>query len=74
LIVPRSAVLPNDGRYILFTVEKGRAKEHTVRVGLQNKNEVEVSMSTDLPSDAPVVTLGNYQLKDGMSVKVDEAR
>ena len=74
LIVPRSSVLPNDGSYILFTVERGRAKEHTVRVGLQNKNEVEVIMPADLPIDAPVVTLGNYQLKDGMSVKVDAAR
>ncbi len=74
LIVPRSAVLPMDDHYILFTVENGRAKEHTVRLGLQNKTEVQIIAATEFPSDAPVVILGNTQLKDDMSVKVDPAR
>lgn len=74
LIVPRSAVLPRDDHYILFTVENGRAKEHSVHLGLQNKTEVQIIAATKFPSDAPVVILGNTQLKDGMLVKVDEAR
>ncbi len=73
LIVPRSAVLPQEDRYVLFTVKDGRTKKHTVRVGLENEKDVEV-ITTDLHPDDPVVTLGNYELKDGMAVKVDESR
>src|SRR4029077_5178351 len=32
LIVPRSAVLPEEDHYVLFTVKDGRAREHRVRV------------------------------------------
>ena len=62
LIVPRSAVLPEEDHYILFTVKDGRAREHTVRVDLENDKEVEV-IATDLHPGEPVVILGNYDLK-----------
>ena len=73
MIVPRSAVLPEEDHYILFTIKDGRAQEHTVRVGLENEKDVEV-IANDLQAGEPVVTLGNYELKDGMAVKVDESR
>jgi membrane fusion protein, multidrug efflux system len=73
LVVPRSAVLPAADRYILFTVKGGRAQEHTVQARLANEREVEVK-GTDLVAGEPVVTLGNYELKDGMAVKVDPSR
>jgi membrane fusion protein (multidrug efflux system) len=73
LIVPRAAVMPRDDHYVLFTIREGHAREHNVRVGLQNKNHVEV-IGTELHADEPVVTLGNYELKDGMPVKVDGSR
>ena len=37
------------------------------------KKEVEVT-AKDLHPGEQVVTLGNYELKDGMRVKVDESR
>ena len=40
LIVPRAAVLPEEDHYILFTVKDGRAREHTVRVDLENEKDV----------------------------------
>jgi len=72
-IVPRSAVLPEEDHYVLFTVKDGRAREHTVRVDLENEKEVTV-IANDLHTGEPVVILGNYELKDGMAVKVDESR
>lgn len=73
LVVPRSAVLPDADRYVLFTVKGGRAQEHTVQVRLANAQEVQVS-GKDLVAGEPVVTLGNYELKDGMAVKVEPSR
>lgn len=73
LIVPRSAVLPEEDHYVLFTVKDGYAREHTVRVGLENGKDAEVA-AKELQPGEPVVTLGNYELKDGMPVKMDELR
>lgn len=73
LLVPRSAVLPERDHYVLFTVKAGRAEQHTVQVGMENENEVAVN-GKDLYAGEPVVTLGNYELKDGMAVKADPSR
>jgi membrane fusion protein (multidrug efflux system) len=70
LVVPRSAVLPQDARHILFTISEGRAVKHTVRLGIQNENEVEISGGGLVPGDK-VVVKGNYELKDGMTVNVE---
>src|SRR6266576_3985960 len=43
LIVPRSAVLPNESReYKVFAVENGRAVKHAVKIGAENPKEVQV--------------------------------
>ena len=72
-IVPRSAVLPEEDHYVLFTVKDGRAREHTVRVDVENEKDVQV-IAKDLHTGEPVVTLGNYELKDGMAVRVEKAK
>jgi membrane fusion protein, multidrug efflux system len=73
LIVPRAAVLPaGDGSYTLFTLKDGRAVKHLVRLNLQNDQEVEFQNS-GLRVGEPVVVVGNYELKDGMAVKIQEA-
>ena len=73
LLVPRSAVLPEEDHYILFTVKDGRAEQHTVQVSMENDKEVAVN-GKNLHAGQPVVTLGNYELKDGMAVKADRSR
>ena len=73
LLVPRSAVLPEGDHYVLFTVKDGHAREHTVRVGLENGKDAEVAAKELQPGES-VVTLGNYELKDGMAVKTDGLR
>jgi len=70
LVVPRSAVLPNESRgFEVFTVANNHAVKHTVKVGAENPNEMEV-IADDLHPGDPVVTVGNYELEDGMAVEV----
>jgi membrane fusion protein (multidrug efflux system) len=74
LVVPLSAILPNDKKeFELFTIENGRAKEHTVKVGLANKREAEIS-APDLQPGQQVVTVGNYELQDGMAVEIAKSK
>ena len=72
LIVPRAAVLPEEDKFVLFTVDNGRAVKHIVKVGLENREEVNV-IAPDLQPGEPVVVLGNYELKDKMAVVPDGA-
>lgn len=73
LLVPRSALLPEGDHFVVFTVKAGRAEEHKMKIRLENGQQAEVS-GENLQAGAPVVTLGNYELKDGMAVKVDPSR
>lgn len=66
-LVPRQAVLPDDGAYSLFTVEKGLAIKHIVQRGLENDTQIEV-IASDLNTRDEVVVLGNYELEQGMPV------
>jgi membrane fusion protein (multidrug efflux system) len=69
-LVPRSAVLPEDNNYVLYTAEKGRAAKHIVNIGFKNPEEVEV-ISDQLQQGQQVVVTGNYELEDNMPVKVE---
>jgi membrane fusion protein, multidrug efflux system len=70
LVVPRSAVLPNESReFELFTVTNNRATKHTVKIGAENPKEIQV-ITDDLHEGEPVVTVGNYELEDGMAVEI----
>lgn len=70
LAVPRSAVLPNESReFEVFTVTNNRAVRHTVKIGAENSNEIQI-IADDLREGDPIVTVGNYELEDGMAVKI----
>jgi len=70
LVVPRPAVLPNESReFEVFTVANNRATKHTVKIGAENPNEIQVT-ADDLHEGDPVVTVGNYELEDGMAVEI----
>lgn len=73
LIVPRDAVLPGEQDYELFTVKDGHAVKCPVKLGLQNDREVEV-IGEQLKVGDLVVTLGNYELEDGMAVSGENLR
>jgi membrane fusion protein, multidrug efflux system len=74
LVVPRSAVLPEEeGGFQIFTVDKEQAKKHLVKLGVQNEKEVQI-ITPDLKEGDRVVTVGNYELQDGMAVEVPKAK
>jgi membrane fusion protein (multidrug efflux system) len=70
LVVPRSAVLPDESRgFEVFTVANNRATKHTVKISAENSNEIQV-FADDLHEGDAVVTVGNYELEDGMAVEI----
>ena len=74
LVVPRVAVLPNQSRsYEVFTVANNRAVKRTVKVGLENQKEMQV-IAADLHPGDLVVTVGNYELEEGMSVEIQKTK
>ena len=70
-VVPRDAVLPSEDGSVLFTVNDGHAVEHKVVTGLETDTQTEVT-GDDLHEGDEVVTVGNYQLEDGMAVEKAE--
>jgi RND family efflux transporter MFP subunit len=71
LVVPRSAVLPDDEKHVLFTVKDGKAVKHEVKLGLATDELLEV-IGEGLQAGDLVVTLGNYELEDGMAIQAPE--
>lgn len=69
LVAPRSAVLPDGPTQVLFTVAGGKAVRHEVTLGIAAGNRVEVAGAGLHPGDL-AVTLGNYELTDGMAVQI----
>lgn len=66
-VVPRSAVLRDTQGAYLFQVQQGHAKRINVQTGLEQGGWVAVTGG--LLKGAPVVSLGNYELQDGMAVR-----
>ncbi len=70
IIVPKSAVLPEQGKANVFVVRDTRAIKTTVRVLAESTTESCVTGAGLEPNDQ-VATIGNYELKDGMRVLVE---
>ncbi len=70
LVVPRSAVLPEDGYYVLYLVKEGHAIKRKVNIGLDNDQMFEI-FGEDLSEGLEVVVVGNSQLQDGMMVEIE---
>lgn len=72
LIVPRSALLPHEDVFRLFTVKNGRAVQHDVEVSVETDSLVQVS-GGGLSAGDSVVVVGNYELADSTRVQVPDA-
>jgi len=70
LVIPRSAVLQQEGQLVLYSVEHGHATRHVFQAGLENRKQIEVRDS-DLHEGQQIVLVGQTQLQDGMAVDVD---
>lgn len=73
LVVPRSAVLHQEGSLVLYSVQDGHAKRHVVQTALENRDQVEVQ-GGDLQEGQQIVVVGQNQLQDGMAVDVEHPR
>ncbi len=65
-VVPRSAILEEEGIMSVFTVHEGKAEKRTVIPGIMQKNYAEVL--SGLQPGEPVVVRNTYSLTDGMEV------
>ncbi|MFH1352122.1 MAG: efflux RND transporter periplasmic adaptor subunit [bacterium] len=70
LAVPNSALLEENGKKFVFTVEAGAAKRNFVETGI--KNEDMTVVVSGLEEGAPVVIEGNWGLSEGKKVSVTE--
>ena len=68
LVVPRSAVLSDHEGYYVFIVQKGTARKVKIKPGIITDKHVQILQ--DLQAGQLVVSLGNYELKDGMKVRI----
>ncbi len=68
--VPRDTVLTKNGEKVVFVIEGNYAKMRKVKAGIVTNKFVEIKEG--LRQGEQVVTLGNYELEDGMEVKVKQ--
>jgi RND family efflux transporter MFP subunit len=68
LAVPRSAVLDDAQGHYVFVIERGHARRVAAHVGLEQDGWVAVQGA--LAPGAQVVSAGNYELSDGMAVRI----
>ncbi len=69
LVVPGSAILGDDPNFYVFTVENEQATQVPVTVGTVSNDVTEIS--GNIKAGDWVVVSGNYQLSDGMMVRVE---
>ncbi len=69
LAVPRSAVLNDSHGAYVFIVRGGKAHRVNVKTGIVNENGL-IGVSGPLKVGQKIVVKGNYELSDGMTVRV----
>lgn len=69
VVVPKDALLAEDGQFQVFVVEDGaRAERRTVKVGIQTEDTSEIL--SGVQANERVIVTGNTGLKDGAQVQV----
>ena len=69
LTVPRSAVLRDDRGAYMFRIVDGRGRRVAVTTGLENDEWIEITSGLNM--NEIIVSVGNYELRDGMPVRED---
>ena len=71
LVAQKTAVLPDEDKYSVFTVVDKKAVKHLVELGIETDDSIELIDPTLKETDELVI-LGNYELTDGMDVEVEK--
>ena len=66
LLVPRQALVEEEGEYFLFTVEDGKTTKHGIDVGIMQNDVVEIISGVE--ENQLVAVEKAYSLKDNMEV------
>jgi hypothetical protein len=69
IVIPRSAIIENEGLTSVFVSEAGTVVEKLVITGIETRNKVEIIAGIDLGE--LVITKGNYDLVSGTKVSVN---
>ncbi len=66
LVIPESALLSQEGKFFVYTVEDGIARRKEVATGVRFEGKVEILQG--IQKEERVITSGHEQLSDGMKV------
>jgi multidrug efflux pump subunit AcrA (membrane-fusion protein) len=67
VLLPRAALLEQDGRHFVFTVKEGKAERREVTVGLQDERFAEIT--SGVTAGETVITAGQHFLQEGAAVR-----
>lgn len=70
LVVPRTAVLFDNNKPYLFVANNGKAQRRWVTIGTDDGKFV--TILSGLKPNEKVITLGNYELQNGMRIRVEQ--
>jgi membrane fusion protein (multidrug efflux system) len=70
LAINRDALLSKDDKKVVYVVKNAKAKEKIVTIGISTDKYIEIRSGVSVGEN--VVVLGNYELEDGMKVRVVE--
>jgi membrane fusion protein (multidrug efflux system) len=68
ITVPRSAVLYEDEQPFVYVADQGKAHRKPITLGLMDEAQAEIVKGVNVGDS--VITGGNYELEDGMAVKL----
>lgn len=71
IVLPRSAVVVENGVQVVYTAENGRAKRNEVTTGVDNGQEIEITGGIN-EGDSVIIKGQNY-VKDGSLISIEES-
>jgi multidrug efflux pump subunit AcrA (membrane-fusion protein) len=70
LLLPRQALVEEEGQYFVFTIENGKTTKHSVETGIMHDDYVEILSGVE--ENQQVAIEKAYSLKDNLEVTIDE--
>ncbi len=68
--IPREAILTKEDEHIVFVISAGKAESRVVETGIRTDTLIEIKKGVKIGES--VAIMGNYELTDGMGVRVEK--
>lgn len=72
LVIPRKAVVKQDGKELVFVIDRSVARAKQVKKGLSDEQRLEIIDGLD--EEDLVIVQGNYGLEDGVKVELRDSK